>query len=386
MGAGAGAEEFGPHPGPERLQGASGEASGAGRSLRALEPGEDAGRGRGFQHGGGGDVDRGQHGVLVHDGLAFVVDVRVAEVRIDRPRVACRRGLHVDASAASHCVDGQGAGELVPRQRIVAGVERGRSRSGHDRRVVLGEALHDRAAGLPARAQIGLLEHRESGRRGLLQRLPLLLVGPRARLRPRVLRRVARDQGGDREVVEQLVHGTADDVVARAGTIRPIGHPAGRPAGDGVVDRGAEAGRRRAPDELFETWDRRRRGDRGDALRLDEVDRRLDRRGVEHAGRAVDLGQQVAAATDEHELGVDAVRAQDVDAGGAAHRTGCARGDGLGRFVGAVTRIEREARHRDAAPVSCRARRAHQRAARACGRRARGRGNRALCAPNPRPR
>ncbi len=158
------------------------------------------------------------------------------------------------------------------RQRIVAGVERGRGRSGHDRGIVLGEALHDRAAGLPTRAQVGLLEHRESGRRGLLQRLPQLLVGPRARLRACVLGRVARDQGRHREVVEQLVDGTADDVVARAID----------PGGDRLIDRGAEAGRRRAPDELFETRDRRGRGDRGDALRVDEVDRRLDRGGVEH--------------------------------------------------------------------------------------------------------
>ncbi len=331
-------------------------------------------RGGGLQHGRRGDVDASDHGVLVHDGLALVVDVRVAEVGVHIPHVTV--GDDVDAAASPHPVDGQGPRELVPRQRIVADVERGRGGSGHDRRVVLGEALHDRAAGLPARAQVGLLEHRESGRRGLLQWLPLLLVGPRARLCTGVLRRVARDQGRDREVVEQLVDGTADDVVARAID----------PAGDRRVDRGAEAGRRRAPDKLFETRDRRGRGDRGDALRVDEVDRRLDRRGVEHPGRAVDLGEQVAAAADEHELGVDAVRPQDVDAGGAAHRTGCPRRDGVGRFVGAVTRIECEARHGDAVPLSCRARRAHRRAARGCGRRARGRGRRERRAPIPRPR
>ena len=331
----------------------------------------------GLQHGRGGDVDPSDHGVLVHHGLALVVDVGVAEVGVDREDRPAVHREHVDAAASPHPVDGQGARELVPRQRIVAAVERRRGGPRHHRRVVLGEALHDRAAGLPARAQIGLLEHRESGRRGLLQRLALLLVGPRARLCARVLRRVARDQGGDRQVVEQLVDGTADDVVARAGAIDL--------AGDRGVDRGAEAGRRGAPDELFETWDRRGRGDRGDALRVDEVDRRLDHGGVEHPGRAVDLGQQVAAAADEHELGVDAVRPQDVDAGGAAHRTGRSRGDGVGRFVGAVTRIECEARHGDAVPLSCRARRAHRRAARACGRRARGRGRRERRAPIPRP-
>jgi len=299
-------------------------------------------------------------------------------VGIDGPLVAAGKGDHVDAAASAHPVNGQGARELVPCQRIVAGVERGRGGSGHDRGIVLGEALHDRAAGLPARAQVRLLEHRESGRRGLLHRLPQLLLGPRARLRACVLGRVARDQGRHREVVEQLVDGTADDVVAGAGTICP--------GGDRRVDRGAEAGRRRAPDKLFEPWDRRGRRDRGDALRVDEVDRRLDRPGVEHPGRAVDLGEQVAAAADEHELGVDAVRPQDVDAGGATHRTGRPRGDGVGRFVGAVTRIECEARHGDAVPLSCRGRRARRRAARACGRRARGRERRERRAPIPRRR
>jgi hypothetical protein len=170
-------------------------------------------------------------------------------------------------------VDRERAGQFVPGERVVAVVERRRVRARDHRRVVLGEALHDGAAGLPPRAEVGLLEHRQARGCLPLDGAPLALV----RLRHRVLRCVAGDQGRDREVVEQLVDGTPDDVVAR----------------DRVVDGGAESGGSRPAEELLETRDLGRRGDRGDALRVGRVDRRLDRRGVEHPGRAVDPGEQV---------------------------------------------------------------------------------------------
>ncbi len=234
--------------------------------------GQHARRRRRLEHGEPDGVDRAEHGVLVHHGLALVVDVGVAEVGVDVPDRHARRaravgrGQHVDAPAAAHAVDRELARELVPGPRVVAVVQRRCGGAGDHGRVVLGEALHDRAAGLPPCAEVGLLQHREPGRRGLLQRLALLLVGPRARLRPRVLRRVARDQRGDGEVVEQLVDRPTDHVVA----------------GDRDVDGGPEAGRRGAPDELVEARDLGSRGDRGDPLRVDEVDGRLDLGGVEH--------------------------------------------------------------------------------------------------------
>ena len=49
VGAGAGAEELGSHAGPEGFQGPPGQPAGAGRRLRALEPGQDPWCGGGFE-------------------------------------------------------------------------------------------------------------------------------------------------------------------------------------------------------------------------------------------------------------------------------------------------------------------------------------------------
>ena len=64
--------------------------------------GSTAGRGLGVEHDERRRVDVADHGVLVHDGLALVVAVRVAEVGVDRPALArrghARRSGAVDAS------------------------------------------------------------------------------------------------------------------------------------------------------------------------------------------------------------------------------------------------------------------------------------------------
>ena len=186
VGARGGAQELGPDPRPERVERAAGQAAGAGGGLGALEPRQDPRCGLGVEHDLRGGVDVADDRVLVDHGLALVVAVRVAEVRVERPERLIGRAVgdreHVDAASPTHALHGQRTRELVPGERVVAVVERGCVGAGDHRWVVLGEALHDRAAGLPAGAEVGLLQHRQPRGCGLLQGLALLLVGPGPRL------------------------------------------------------------------------------------------------------------------------------------------------------------------------------------------------------------
>ena len=125
-----------------------------------------------------------EHGVLVHDRLgAFVVDVAVAEHGIDDERRAVGTGDDVDAAPAAHSVRGQLAGHLVPRPRIVGRRQRGSVGTGDHRGQTLGEALDDGAVGLPAGAQVGLLDEIEPFGLAALQGLGRR-VGPGTPTRP----------------------------------------------------------------------------------------------------------------------------------------------------------------------------------------------------------
>src|SRR5204863_1797979 len=99
------------------------------------------GRGR-REHAEVDGVDVYGHGVLVHDGFeSLVVDVTVAEVRVDQERFALVPGDQIDAPATPHRIGAQRTRHLVPRPRVVGAVQRGRDATRHDRRKSDGEAL-----------------------------------------------------------------------------------------------------------------------------------------------------------------------------------------------------------------------------------------------------
>ena len=125
--------------------------------------------------------------------------------RVDEHPGVVGRGHDVDASSPSHAERRQRAGHLVPRPRIVGSVERRARRAPSPPAVrlpscpsmIVPPAFH------PAHRSACWMSSSPSGVRRCIVRAAL--VAPRTPRRHRLLGRVARDEGGHGEVVEQLV-------------------------------------------------------------------------------------------------------------------------------------------------------------------------------------
>ena len=249
-----------------------------------------------------------------------------------------------------------------------ADVERRCVRSGDDRRQALGQSLDDGAVGLPSGAQVGLLDAGRALRACAAAASATPAVGPRALRGHRLLRREAGDERGD-----------------RAGR-RAAGTRGGRRGPGRRRPRSARRGSRSTPIGRAAASSPAIGGVlvmRDDALRVGVVDGRLERAGVEHRRRAVERGAQVATDADEHELAVDAVRSQHVDARRAAHASPRGvPGRGRGRVVRAVPGVEREPGH---VRMPSRDRPGPRRTARGRGTRARGRASGTRRGPSLRP-